>query len=99
MAWEFDAGTIAPNASVRWACWWDGTVGGFPGHEYKGIQVMQARPDPTHSGGLTVYYDAALHVSDPTLQLEAHALGYTYFVTVTAGSRGAKYTMRGQQVG
>lgn len=76
MAWQFNGGYLEPGASIRWAFWW-----GREPHDYKGIQVVQAKPR-RYSNGITVVDSATLRVSDPELKLELDG-GYTYFVTVT----------------
>jgi hypothetical protein len=93
MAWNFFAGTVAPGESVRWAFWW-----GDRRHEYKGIQVVQAKP--VREGGIIVIDGAPdLRVSDQSLKLEEDG-GYTYFVTVTniSGSAWFQYRIVGQRV-
>lgn len=93
MAWEFDGGYLAPGASVRWAYWW----GGDP-HDYKGIQVVQARPE--RGGSIIVLAGRPrLTVTNPALQLEDDR-GYTYYVRVSNDSDGDwyEYKVRGQRV-
>ncbi|MCI0656442.1 MAG: cytochrome P450 [Acidobacteria bacterium] len=93
MAWEFDGGFLAPGTSITWAYWW----GGDP-HEYKGIQVVQARPE--RLGSIVILAGRPrLTVSNPALQLEDDR-GYTYFVTITNSSDATfyQYTVRGQRI-
>jgi hypothetical protein len=93
MAWEFDGGYLAPGASVTWAYWW-----GDSPHDYKGIQVVQARPE--RRGWIIVIAGRPrLTVTNPALQLEEDG-GYTYFITVSNDSDRDwyQYTVRGQRV-
>ena len=93
MAWSFDAGHLEPGTSIRWAFWW----GGAP-HEYKGIQVVQAKPR-RFSNGITIIDSATLRVSSPELKLELDG-GYTYFITVTnVNGSFYRYDIVGTQVG
>ena len=94
MAWELDAGSIATGVSVQWAFWW-----GDRSREYRGIQVVQAKPEPVRSDDLTIWYLARLRVSETELQLVSSPEGWVYRVLVTSTSRrGARYKLRGQKV-
>ncbi len=95
MAWSFNAGSIRRGATVRWAFWW-----GEPVHEYRGIQVVQARPVPMTSGGLGIILESELDVAAPGVKMEVLGPGYTYFASVTnVGPFDAQYEIQGQQVG
>lgn len=92
MAWHFDAGEIACGQTVRWAVWW-----GDGPHDYKGVQVIQARPLTTTTGGIEFIAPTELVVSEPSVKLELDG-GYTYFVSVTNRGWSTRYELRGNEV-
>jgi hypothetical protein len=94
-AWEIDGGWIGGGVSVNWTFWWDGS-GVKP---YKGIQAVQARPEPQRDRGWEVRPESVLRVTNVGLRMTRVPKGYEYSVTVeNVGSHATLYTLVGKRV-
>jgi hypothetical protein len=91
MAWTVFAGHLSSGQSTRLRFAWGGNA-------YQGIQVVQARPRPQSSGGITFIFPAELVVTDPSLKLELNG-GFSYAITVTnRGPWGTDFELVGDSV-
>lgn len=93
MAWEIGPYFLEAGRTARhWFSW---------GGSYKGIQVVQARPEVWGTGGWIRIFGGRVElvVDNPSLEFEPESGSYTYNVDVHARDGDwYQYRLRGQRV-